>query len=87
MRSLAHWLEFKKTIKTKWPLRRYSREEVRRHCTHGDFWVVLCGRVYDITPYLDFHPGGAEIFLEFAGQDVTVPFSKFNLFTLHLIYF
>ena len=75
MRSLSAWLGYKQTIKQKWPLGVFSREEVRRHCTANDLWVVLCGRVFDITPYLEFHPGGAEILLEYAGQDVTVPFS------------
>lgn len=77
MRSLADWIEYKKKIRKRWPLLVLTREEVSKHCTPNDLWVVLCGRVFDISPYLDFHPGGAEIILEYAGQDITVPFCTF----------
>ena len=29
-------------------------------------WTVLQGRVYNITPYLDYHPGGAKILMQVA---------------------
>ncbi|CAI7804749.1 unnamed protein product, partial [Closterium sp. NIES-53] len=32
--------------------------EVKRHKKEDDAWTVVRGRVYNITPYLDFHPGG-----------------------------
>lgn len=35
-----------------------SMDEVRKHKTDGSVWTVLKGRVYNITPYLNFHPGG-----------------------------
>lgn len=28
-------------------------------------------KIYDVTSYLDDHPGGAEVMLEVAGQDAT----------------
>lgn len=33
-------------------------EEVRQHASKDDCWMVLSGRVYNITPYMAFHPGG-----------------------------
>lgn len=32
--------------------------EVKQHQTEGSMWTVLKGRVYNIYPYMKFHPGG-----------------------------
>lgn len=34
-----------------------------------DAWTALGGRVYNITPYVPFHPGGAGELLRCAGKD------------------
>ena len=36
-------------------------DEVRKHQTEGEMWTVLNGRVYNISPYMKFHPGGMAI--------------------------
>ena len=36
--------------------------------------MVILDRVYDLTDYLDFHPGGYEILVEYAGTDATSAF-------------
>ena len=46
------------------------------HCTSTDFWCILHGKVYDLTTYLDYHPGGPEIILSYAGGDISEAFSK-----------
>ena len=38
-----------------------SMDEVRKHKTEGEMWTVLKGRVYNISPYMKFHPGGTTI--------------------------
>lgn len=38
-----------------------SMDEVRKHQTEGQMWTVLKGRVYNISPYMKFHPGGTAI--------------------------
>ena len=35
-----------------------SLEEVKQHKTGDCIWTVLKGRVYNIAPYMKFHPGG-----------------------------
>lgn len=35
-----------------------SLKEVKLHQTEGSMWTVLKGRVYNIAPYMKFHPGG-----------------------------
>ncbi|KIS71682.1 uncharacterized protein UMAG_00123 [Mycosarcoma maydis] len=34
-------------------------------------WVVIKGQVYDVTEFVDIHPGGRNIILKNAGKDVT----------------
>lgn len=36
--------------------------EVKLHQTEGYMWTVLKGRVYNLSPYMKFHPGGEELF-------------------------
>jgi len=52
----------------------YSLSEVSAHCTSDDCWLVIYDRVYDVTNFLNEHPGGEYIILEFAGRDATIAF-------------
>lgn len=36
-------------------------EEVAKHNTPKEVWLVIEGEVYDTTPYLDDHPGGPAV--------------------------
>lgn len=49
----------------------YSWDEIKKHNTDDDCWLVYKGRVYDVTEYLPMHQGGEENFLKWAGQDLT----------------
>jgi len=51
-----------------------TRAEVGKHTHHKDVWVILRGKVYDVTGWLEDHPGGKPLLLAFAGQDITEPF-------------
>ena len=46
-------------------------EEIARHNTKDDCWVILDGRVYDFTPFLTDHPGGDWAIAAWAGQNAT----------------
>ena len=46
-------------------------EEVAQHNTEGDCWIVIYGRVYDVTVWKDEHPGGDDILVDNAGRDVS----------------
>jgi hypothetical protein len=39
--------------------------------TRESCWVIIKGEVYDVTNFLDHHPGGAAIILKYAGKDAT----------------
>ena len=46
-------------------------EEVRKHNTRNSVWFVIHNKVYDVTKFMDEHPGGEEVLLEQAGKDAT----------------
>jgi cytochrome b involved in lipid metabolism len=61
------------------PLRRdITREEVAQHCYEYDAWIILYGKVYNISPYLPYHPGGIKILKSSLGKDATALFEKYH---------
>eukprot|EP00158_Paraphelidium_tribonemae_P003257 Partr_v1_DN25998_c0_g1_i2_m68809 putative acyl-CoA dehydrogenase len=55
-------------------LKPYSRDEVAKHSTATDFWLIIDGLVYDLTRFAAMHPGGEGILDAFRGRDATVDF-------------
>lgn len=53
-----------------------TADEVAKHKTAGDCWTIFEGRVYDVSSYIDFHPGGKRQIMQGAGKDMTKPFMK-----------
>ncbi|KAI0046576.1 cytochrome b5 [Auriscalpium vulgare] len=49
---------------------------LKMHNKPDDAWSAFQGKVYNITPYLDFHPGGRRELLRVAGRDGTNLFAK-----------
>ncbi|KAJ1845125.1 hypothetical protein LPJ73_004954 [Coemansia sp. RSA 2703] len=52
----------------------YTAAEIKQHDKRDDIWIVVHGKVYDVTKFLDEHPGGEEVILEVAGLDATDAF-------------
>ena len=52
-------------------LKEYTMEEVSKHNDLPSVWTVYNGFVYDITMYLDYHPGGIDILKSIYGKDMT----------------
>jgi predicted heme/steroid binding protein len=51
----------------------YTAEEVAKHCTREDLWLIIDGKVYDVTQYVEEHHGGDAI-LNRPGLDNTEGF-------------
>lgn len=56
-------------------LKVFTIDEVKKHCSTDDLWLVYNGQVYDVTQYLDEHPGGEEVIVDCAGIDATEAFN------------
>ena len=60
-------------VEPKIQLKAYSKEQVRQHQSADDCWLIIDSKVYDVTPYVEEHPGGTAI-LKHAGGDATEGF-------------
>jgi L-lactate dehydrogenase (cytochrome) len=54
------------------------RDEVAKHNTPEDCWVVLNGHAYDLTAFADGHPGGAGIIFKYGGRDASKAFNPIH---------
>ena len=49
-------------------------KELSKHNTADDLWICIEGHAYDVTAFLEVHPGGAAVLLQCAGTDATAQF-------------
>ena len=52
----------------------FSRDEVKKHATEDSLWCIIDSIVYDLSEFVDAHPGGEAVLRQIAGQDATVDF-------------
>ncbi len=50
-----------------------SSEELSKHSTKDNCWLAIKGKVYDVTSFINSHPGG-ETIIEGCGKDATTLF-------------
>ncbi|XP_004067036.1 cytochrome b5 [Oryzias latipes] len=55
-------------------LKYFTLEEIRVHNMINDTWLVIHDKVYDISSFVEEHPGGEEVLLEQGGADATESF-------------
>merc|ERR1719447_1889004 len=55
-----------------------TMDEVSKHTTNTDCWVVVNGEVLDVTKFIKEHPGGELAILTFAGRDASEEFNMIH---------
>lgn len=55
-----------------------TKSELRVHKKKSDCWTSINGKVFNLTPYIDFHPGGEKEIMKCAGTDGTFLFNKYH---------
>ena len=53
----------------------YSLAEVAKHANAKSCWTVVDGNVYDVTDWVQRHPGGPRAILRMCGRDATSDFT------------
>ncbi|EPS64889.1 hypothetical protein M569_09892 [Genlisea aurea] len=54
----------------------FTWAEVSRHNTNKDCWLLINGKVYDVTKFLGEHPGGEDVLVFATGKDSTPEFEE-----------
>ncbi|VEU19732.1 DEKNAAC100777 [Brettanomyces naardenensis] len=57
---------------------RITKAQLKQHHTKNDCWMAFNHKVYNITNYLDYHPGGREILIENSGTDAIQLFQRYH---------
>ncbi|GLT68609.1 hypothetical protein SLA2020_408210 [Shorea laevis] len=52
----------------------FTLAQVSEHNGPKDCWLIINGKVYDVTNFLEDHPGGDEVLLSATGKDATDDF-------------
>lgn len=55
-----------------------STDEVAKHDKEDDCWVMIGEDVFNVTEFLDDHPGGKASIIPFAGKDATEAFDMLH---------
>uniref|UniRef100_A0A8C2F7K4 Cytochrome b5 reductase 4 n=1 Tax=Cyprinus carpio TaxID=7962 RepID=A0A8C2F7K4_CYPCA len=80
--SLLDWIRLTKSGRDLTGLRgrliEVTEEELKKHNTRNDCWTCIRGMVYNVSAYMDFHPGGEEELMRAAGIDSTELFDQVN---------
>ncbi|NXG36403.1 NB5R4 reductase, partial [Dromaius novaehollandiae] len=79
-RSLMDWIRLTKSGKDlaglKGRLIEVTEDELAKHNKKEDCWICIRGLVYNVTPYMEYHPGGEDELMKAAGTDGTDLFDQ-----------
>ncbi|XP_013149369.1 PREDICTED: cytochrome b5-like [Papilio polytes] len=54
--------------------KKFTRKEIAERDTKAETVFVIANKVYDVTKFVDDHPGGHEILVNVAGKDASEQF-------------
>jgi len=52
----------------------FSMAEIAKHNSAQSCWLLISGKIYDVTTYLNLHPGNASTILPTCGTDATAAY-------------
>ena len=56
----------------------HDAKEIAKHNSRSSCYVIIDSQIYDLTRYLNKHPGGSRILLDHGGQDATALFESLH---------
>jgi cytochrome b involved in lipid metabolism len=74
---LTDWMQLLRSTKPQQP-RKISKAELAEHTSKYDCWTAYNGRVYDISRYMPYHPGGEKKLMLGAGKDCTELYNRYH---------
>ena len=63
------------TVKPSASVKAFSKAEVAKHATPSDCWAIINGNVYNLTKWINQHPGGPGVIKALCGQDGSAQFN------------
>jgi len=51
-------------------LRIFTTDDLAVHNKKGDCWITRNDKVYDVSAFVEDHPGGDDLILQYAGKDI-----------------
>lgn len=79
-RSLMDWIKLGKSGADiqgfRGKIQPVTLDELSKHNTVHDCWMAIRGHVYNVTHYMEYHPGGVEELMKGAGKDATALFES-----------
>ena len=76
-RFSARWPKRLKVAQGTDELLRVTPSMLKEHRTRDDAWSAFNGKVYNLTHYLPYHPGGEKELMRVAGRDGSKLFGEF----------
>lgn len=55
-----------------------TRKEVEKHNRKEDLWIIVDTKIFELTKFLNLHPGGSGLLLTVAGKDATTEFFELH---------
>lgn len=53
----------------------FTTTQVATHSTQGNCWIIILGKVYNVTSFISSHPGGVSAIVSRCGTDATTAFT------------